>query len=98
MVNVKSKTALLSVLSNTILIVMKVSAGILSGSVSILSEAIHSAMDLVASFIAVFSVTVSSKPPDKEHPYGHGKMKIFPDSRRSFILSPPGSLSRAVRS
>jgi len=52
---------------------MKVVAGILSGSVSILSEAIHSGMDLLAAIIAFFSVKLSDTPPDKQHPYGHGK-------------------------
>ncbi len=74
MKNIKSKAALLSVISNTILIALKLLAGILSGSVSILSEAIHSGMDLIASFIALFSVGASAKPPDKQHPYGHGKI------------------------
>lgn len=71
----KAKVALLSILSNTCLIVLKVTAGILSGSVSIMSEAIHSAVDLVASVIAFISVRNSSKPADKEHPYGHGKLE-----------------------
>jgi len=75
MSNIKSKAALLSVISNTVLISLKICAGVLSGSVSILSEAIHSGIDLIASFIALFSVTVSSKPPDKQHPYGHGKIE-----------------------
>ena len=61
--------------SNTFLIVLKIVAGLVSGSVSILSEAIHSSMDLVASIIALFSVSVSSKPADKNHPYGHGKIE-----------------------
>jgi len=43
--------------------------------VSILSEAIHSVTDLVAAFIAYFSVRISDQPPDKEHPYGHGKFE-----------------------
>lgn len=47
----------------------------LSGSVSIISEAIHSAMDLVAAIIAFFSVKVSGLPPDEKHPYGHGKFE-----------------------
>jgi cation diffusion facilitator family transporter len=47
----------------------------LSGSVSIISEAIHSTMDLVASVIAFFSVRQSSKPADREHPFGHGKIE-----------------------
>ncbi|NLB53170.1 MAG: cation transporter [Syntrophomonadaceae bacterium] len=71
----KSKVALLSIFSNTTLIIMKIIAGVLSGSVSIISEAIHSGMDLIASFIAFFSVRQSSKPADRKHPYGHGKIE-----------------------
>ncbi len=71
----RMKVALLSIISNTILIILKVIAGVLSGSVSIISEAIHSAMDLMASFIAFFSVRQSTKPADKDHPYGHGKIE-----------------------
>ena len=52
---------------------MKIAAGLFSGSVSIISEAIHSGLDLVASFIAFFAVRISDKPADKEHPFGHGK-------------------------
>ncbi|NLO90007.1 MAG: cation transporter [Clostridia bacterium] len=71
----KTKTAALSVASNGFLIVIKLIVGIYSGSVSILSEALHSTMDLIASIIAVFSVRMSSKPADKNHPYGHGKIE-----------------------
>lgn len=73
--NRKTATALLSVGSNTGLIIMKVIVGLISGSVSIISEAIHSGMDLVASLIAFFSVKTSDQPPDREHPYGHGKVE-----------------------
>ncbi len=73
--NIKVRVAMLSVLSNTTLIILKIVAGLLSGSVSIISEAIHSGMDLVASIIAFFSVRVSSRPADKGHPYGHGKIE-----------------------
>ena len=69
------KVALLSICSNTALILLKITAGILSGSVSIISEAIHSGMDLIASLIAFLSVRQSSKPADREHPYGHGKIE-----------------------
>jgi cation diffusion facilitator family transporter len=71
----KVKIARISIFSNTFLILIKIAAGILSGSVSILSEAIHSGMDLMASIIAFFSVKISSHPPDKKHPYGHGKFE-----------------------
>ena len=73
--NKKVKTARLSIFSNIFLIAIKLVAGILSGSVSILSEAIHSMMDLIAAVIAYFSVRISSRPPDREHPYGHGKFE-----------------------
>lgn len=71
----RSQYALLSVGSNTLLIIFKITAGVLSGSVSIISEAIHSLMDLIASTIAFLSVRSSGKPADREHPYGHGKIE-----------------------
>ncbi|HNY01540.1 MAG TPA: cation diffusion facilitator family transporter, partial [Bacteroidales bacterium] len=73
--NKKVSTARLSVFSNSLLIVLKVMVGLVSGSVSILSEAIHSAMDLVASIVAWFSVRISDTPADEQHPYGHGKFE-----------------------
>jgi cation diffusion facilitator family transporter len=73
--NRKTSTALLSVASNSGLIVLKVVVGVASGSVSILSEAIHSSIDLVAALIALFSVMTSDQPPDAGHPYGHGKVE-----------------------
>ena len=71
--NKKIKTAQLSIASNAFLIVIKLIVGLISGSVSIISEAIHSSMDLLASIIAFFSVKISDIPADKEHNYGHGK-------------------------
>lgn len=73
--DIKIKTARLSIFSNIFLIIIKIFAGILSGSVSILSEAIHSGIDLIASAIAFFAVKISSRAPDKRHPYGHGKFE-----------------------
>jgi cation diffusion facilitator family transporter len=73
--NVKVKVARLSIVSNTFLIILKVIAGLISGSVSIISEAIHSLMDLIAALIAFFSVSISDNPPDSKHPYGHGKVE-----------------------
>jgi cation diffusion facilitator family transporter len=73
--NSKVKIARLSIFSNTLLIIMKLSIGIIGGSVSIISEAIHSSMDLLAAIIAFLSVRVSDNPPDSRHPYGHGKIE-----------------------
>lgn len=73
-INVKKKSvAALSVTSNILLSVLKIIAGIFSGSISIISEAIHSLSDLFASALTFFSVLKSSQPADDDHPYGHGK-------------------------
>ena len=73
-INTKKKlTALTSIISNITLTILKIIAGMLSGSLSIISEAIHSASDLFASFITFLSVMKSSEPADSDHPYGHGK-------------------------
>lgn len=69
----KEKTAHLSVASNTFLVAAKLVVGFAIGSVSIISEAIHSAIDLVAAMIAYFSVRQSARPPDECHTFGHGK-------------------------
>lgn len=75
MVNEKTKTARLSIFSNLFLIIIKMVVGLITGSVSIMSEAIHSGLDLIASLISYFAVKISSKPPDEDHPYGHGKFE-----------------------
>ena len=73
--NRKTAAARLSIASNALLVLLKIGVGVWSGSVSILSEAVHSASDLLASSIAYFSVRVSDAPPDTEHPFGHGKIE-----------------------
>jgi cation diffusion facilitator family transporter len=71
----KKRVAWLSVASNTLLTAGKLLAGILTGSVSILSEAAHSALDLIAAGMATFSVHAADRPPDQGHPYGHEKIE-----------------------
>lgn len=71
----KESTARLSVASNTFLVIAKLAIGIAMGSVSIISEAIHSGIDLIAAVIAYFSVRQSSKPADDKHTFGHGKFE-----------------------
>ena len=71
----KKKVAWLSVLSNAFLTAGKLVVGLVSGSMSILSEAVHSAVDLLAAGIATFAVYVSDRPPDGGHPYGHEKIE-----------------------
>jgi len=69
----KSRAATISVASNALLIALKIAAGAITGSIAILTEAAHSAIDLVASVIALVSVRKADEPPDREHPYGHEK-------------------------
>ncbi len=70
-----TQAATLSVVSNSTLVALKLVAGFITGSVSIISEAIHSGLDLAAAVIALYSVSQSSKPPDEAHSYGHGKIE-----------------------
>ena len=75
MSNKKAKAARLSVFSNAFLIVMNLTVGLISGSVSIISEAIHTFIDFLAAIMAYFSVRIADSPPDERHPYGHGKFE-----------------------
>ncbi|MCJ7517241.1 MAG: cation diffusion facilitator family transporter, partial [Methanomassiliicoccales archaeon] len=69
----KVKAAKLSIASNSCLVAMKLVAGLMMFSISVLSEAIHSMMDLIAAIVANYSVGKAVQPPDTEHAYGHGK-------------------------
>jgi cation diffusion facilitator family transporter len=71
----KTRAAGLSIVSNTVLILLKVAAGILTGSIALITEAIHSAVDLVASIVAFFSVRKAEEPADEDHLYGHAKVE-----------------------
>ncbi len=75
MTSIKVKNARLSIISNTLLIAMKVAVGISMQSVSVLSEAVHSGIDLIAAIIAYFSVREAGKPADEQHHFGHGKIE-----------------------
>ncbi len=73
--HMKSRTAALSVASNSVLILLKLVAGSITGSVAILTEAVHSSIDLVASVVAFFSVRKAEEPADESHRYGHEKVE-----------------------
>jgi cation diffusion facilitator family transporter len=71
----KQRTASLSVVSNATLILLKVIAGTITGSVAILTEAVHSSVDLIASTVAYISVRKAGEPADESHRYGHDKLE-----------------------
>lgn len=82
----KSRVALLSVVSNTLLTGGKLAVGLLIGSVSVISEAIHSGVDLLAAVIAWFSVRTSGKPADPDHPFGHGKIENISGTIEALLI------------
>src|SRR4051794_30906777 len=71
----KARAAALSIASNSSLILLKVVAGIVTGSIAILTEAVHSGIDMVASLVAFISVRKADEPADEDHPYGHQKVE-----------------------
>jgi len=75
MIRTKSGAAALSIASNALLIAIKLAAGAITGSIAIVTEAVHSLIDLVASVVAFVSVRKADEPADAEHPYGHEKVE-----------------------
>ncbi len=84
--NRKERIALLSVASNAVLVIGKLIVGLLIGSVSIISEAIHSGVDLLAAGIALFSVKTASIPADSKHPFGHGKIENISGTVEALLI------------
>jgi len=82
----KRQVALLSVISNTTLVVLKLAVGLAIGAVSVISEAIHSGVDLIAAGIAWYSVRTSGIPADREHPFGHGKIENISGTVEAILI------------
>jgi cation diffusion facilitator family transporter len=73
----KRRVALHSMIAAAVMTLLKLAAGLLSGSLGVLSDAAHSGLDMVGSMLTFFSVRVSDKPADEDHTYGHGKFENF---------------------
>jgi cation diffusion facilitator family transporter len=71
----KTRVVLISIISNSVLIVFKIVAGVFMGSVAVISEAIHSGIDLIAAVVAYIAVRKADEPADDDHPFGHGKFE-----------------------
>lgn len=82
----KERVAGLSVISNAVLVALKLAAGLMIGSVSIISEALHSGVDLLAAIIALFSVKTSCIPADTKHPFGHGKVENISGTIEALLI------------
>ncbi len=87
-----SSAALLSFSSNAALMVVKVVVGLTTGSVAVLSDGIDSAEDLVASAIAFVTIRWAARPPDEEHPYGHGKAESLAAAAQGALIGAGAAL------
>jgi cation diffusion facilitator family transporter len=86
MIHTKSGAAALSIASNATLIALKLAAGAITGSIAILTEAVHSLIDLVASVVAFVSVRKADEPADAEHPYGHEKVESLAATTEGMLI------------
>jgi cation diffusion facilitator family transporter len=82
-----SRAAALAFTSNLTLMILKFVGGILSGSIAVLSDAVDSAEDVVASTFVFFSIQLASRPADEEHPYGHGKAESLAAAGQALLIA-----------
>lgn len=83
---IKERAAILSVASNGLLVVLKIVVGAFTGAISVLSEGIHSSIDLIAAAVQYFAIKKGGAPPDKEHSYGHGKYENVSAGTESILI------------
>ncbi|HLQ95626.1 MAG TPA: cation diffusion facilitator family transporter [Pseudogracilibacillus sp.] len=74
------------IIVNILLAVLKGVGGLIAGSKALLADALHSASDVAGSVVVLFAVKIAHKPPDKEHPYGHGKAENIASIIVSLLL------------
>ena len=82
----KERAARLSIASNTGLIVLKLVAGAATGSIAIVTEAVHSSIDLMASVVAFFSIRKADEPADESHMYGHEKVENLASALEGVLI------------
>jgi cation diffusion facilitator family transporter len=87
-----SRAALLSFSANLALMVLKLVAGLLTGSVAVLSDGIDSAQDAAASALAFATIRWAANPPDEEHPYGHGKAESLAAGAQGMLIAAGAAL------
>src|SRR5215207_2466238 len=81
------RTALVSVAAAVVLVAIKLATGLATGSLGLVSEALHSGTDLVAALLTLFAVGVAIRPADRSHQYGHGKAEHLAALAEASILA-----------
>jgi cation diffusion facilitator family transporter len=89
-VDLAGRAAALSFVSNLVLMVLKITVGLTSGSVAVLSDGLDSAQDCVAAGIAFVSVSIGKRPPDLQHPYGHGRAETIAATLQALMIGGGG--------
>lgn len=84
------KVSIVSIIVNLLLSVMKLLAGILAHSGAMVSDAVHSASDVLSTFIVMIGIAIAKKKPDKEHPYGHERFECVASIVLAVILAATG--------
>ena len=71
------KTSVIGIITNLFLVIFKIAIGFISGAISLIMDGINNLTDALSSTITLVGMVLASKKPDKEHPYGHGKIEYF---------------------
>jgi cation diffusion facilitator family transporter len=82
----KTHVPIISITSNSLLVLFKITAGVLMGSVAVISEAVHSGIDLLASAVAFISIRKAAQPADRDHPFGHGKFENLSGAFEALLI------------
>ncbi len=80
------KAAQLSLLVTVVIVVMKLAAGYVTGAISVLAEGLQSLVDVVIAFGVVQTIRLAAKPPDEDHPYGHGKAEVLMSALQMILI------------
>src|ERR1700755_1658523 len=86
LVKQKRVAALVSMLVACCMTALKLIAGLLTGSLGMLSDAAHSGLDLLGAALTLISVRISDKPADEEHPYGHARIETLSAFTETFLM------------
>ena len=78
--------SMIGIIGNLILAILKIAAGLISGSLAVIGDGIDTTTDVVTSFVTLITARIISKPPDAEHPYGHGRAETIATKILSFII------------
>lgn len=83
---ISKKVALIALIANLILMAGKIFFGLIGDSEAVFADGIHSAADVVASIAVLAVIGISNKPPDQDHPFGHGKAEVISEAIVGIIL------------